>query len=420
MGIFVVGISYKTAPVEVRERLAFSEKQLSAFLDRLADSPSLEEKVVLSTCNRVEIYAQGLESAEGVSEVIGFLSSYHEFPLESFERYLYVYQHGEAIKHLFRVSSSLDSMVVGEPQILGQVKGAYFLAKEAGGTGLILNQLFEKAFSVAKRVRTETQLGEHAVSVSFAAVELARKIFHKLEGKSVLLIGAGEMSELAARHLLAQGVKAVLVANRTYERAVALAESLGGRAVDFSRLEEELAHADIVISSTGAPHYILTREKAEGAIRARKNRPIFLIDIAVPRDIDPQINEIENIYLYNIDDLHVIVQNNLQEREREAQKAEELIERESWHFLGWLEAQIAVPTIKSLREKAERIRMQEMEKTLSRVSVSEKEREAINAMTAAIVNKLLHGPISYIKEQSHSGNGFNMEAIRRLFDLDGS
>ncbi|MBI2877588.1 MAG: glutamyl-tRNA reductase [Candidatus Tectomicrobia bacterium] len=418
MDILTVGISYKMAPVEVREKLAFSEKQQLAFLEHLRDSPALEEKVLLSTCNRVEIYAQCREPERGVAHIKELLSSYHQFSLEYFERYLYIYQHGEAVKHLFRVSSSLDSLVVGVPQIVGQVMKAYFLSREMKATGFVLNQLFEKAFSVAKRVRTETQLGEHAVSVSFAAVELARKIFHRLEGKTVLLIGAGEMSELAARHLITQGVKAVLVANRTYERAVALAESLGGKAVDFSRLEEELVHADIVISSTGAPHYILTREKAEEVIRARRNRPIFLIDIAVPRDIDPQINEIENIYLYNIDDLHIVVQNNLQERDREAQKAEELIDRETWHFLGWLEAQNAVPTIKSLREKAEKIRQQEMEKTLARVAVSDKEREAINAMTTAIVNKLLHGPISYIKQQANSRNGFSIETIRQLFDLD--
>lgn len=420
MYIGLVGISYKTAPIEVREKLAFQERHLRMALAQMDGLPQVEEKVILSTCNRVEIYTQGGEAGEAIRKVKDFLSSYHRLPLGLFEPYLYVYHHLEAIKHLFRVASSLDSMIVGEPQILGQMKEAYFCAKEVGTTGLILNQLFDKAFSLAKRVRTETKLGEHAVSVSYAAVELARKIFGSLEGKSVLVIGAGKMSELAARHLVNQGVKAVLVANRTYERALFLSRALGGKAVDFDRLGEELKEADIVISSTGAPHFILTREKMESVIQSRRNRPVFLIDIAVPRDIEPQVNEIENVYLYDIDDLHSIVQSNIKEREKEAEKAEELIEKEAWQFLGWLESLVAVPIIKSLREKAEKIMAQELEKTWPRLGekLSDKEKEVIRTMTAAIVNKLLHGPITTLKQQAKLKDGSQyVEAVRHLFDL---
>jgi len=420
MAILVVGLNHKTAPVEIRERLALPERELKDSLAYLNNYPALREKVILSTCNRVEIYAEAKEVEVGSENIKDFLSSYHRIPRQEFEQYLYTLYHREAITHLFRVSSSLDSMIVGEPQIVGQVKEAYLWAKEAKATGTILNQLFEKALSVAKLIRNETRISENAVSVSFAAVELAKKIFGTLEGKVILLIGAGEMAELAARHLANQGVGSVLVSNRTYERAVALAAELGGRAIRFDDLSSELINADIVISSAAAPHYILVKRQIAQLIKARRNRPMFFIDIAVPRNIDPAINELDNVYLYDIDDLQTVVEHNIKEREKEALKGEEIIRRETQNFIRWLETLNAVPTIKMLRDKAEQIRVKEMEKTLRRMKhLSEKDREYINVLTLSIINKILHKPIVNLKKEMDSPNGLQLlELTRRLFGLD--
>lgn len=420
MTVLLVGLSHKTAPVEIREKLAFSERSIKNSFACLNNYPELKEKVILSTCNRVEVYAEAQEPGTATRSIKDFLASYSNFPLEEFERYLYALYHQDAITHLFSVSSSLDSMIVGEPQILGQVKGAYLWAKEANATGIILNQLFERAFAVAKLIRTETRICESAVSVSFAAVELAKKIFGVLRGKTVLLIGAGEMAELAARYLIVQGVETILVSNRTFERAQDLAKELGGKAVRFDGLERELLHTDIVISSTAAPRYIITKDKIASVLKARKNRPMFFIDISVPRNIDPTINEIDNIYLYDIDDLHNVVEANLKEREKEALRGEEIIRREVLSFIRWLETLNAVPTIKLLRDRMERIRCQEMEKTLRRLNnLSEKDRETINALTISIINKILHNPIVSIKKELESPNGFQfLDLTRRLFDLE--
>lgn len=422
MNLVVLGLNHNSAPVEIREKLSISSARLGEHLSTLKERvPEAREEVILSTCNRVEIYALVGDIKKGVAALKKFMADYHELDLATLENYTYVYALEEAVEHLFKVSSSLDSMVVGEPQILGQVKSAYKAARELSVTGTVLNNLFERSFSVAKRIRTETGIAENAVSVSYAAVELARKIFGDLSGKTTLLIGAGEMIELALKHLVAQGVKTVLVANRTYERAVELATKFNGEAVHFDHLHEELKRCDIVISSTGAPHFVVRKELAEKVIAERANRPMFFIDIAVPRDIEPSVNEVDNCYVYDIDDLKSVVESNLAERAKEARKAEEIIRGEVSQFLSWLDHLEVAPTIIELRAKAEAIRSQEMEKTIRRLpSISDKDKETLDKMTAAIVNKILHAPIVNLKKTAETDDGhLYVSALRKLFEMEG-
>ncbi|MBI3600319.1 MAG: glutamyl-tRNA reductase [Nitrospinae bacterium] len=420
MNIIVLGVNHKTAPVEIREKLAFGEKHVEESLNVLQRFPEIKEKVILSTCNRVEIYARVGNVDEGVRRLKDFIYKYHRIHDGELENYFYTYFTEDAIEHLFKVSSSLDSMVVGEPQILGQVKDAYTYAKERKATGMILNQLFEKAFSVAKKVRTETRIAENAVSISYVAVELAKKIFGELEGKTVMIIGAGEMSELAARHLISNGARNILVSNRTFEKAVELARELKASAIRFDSIEDELVRTDIVISSTGAPTFIIKKDMVERVIHQRRNRPIFFIDIAVPRDVEPAINEIENVYLYDIDDLQHVVDANVKEREKESQKAVKIVEKEVGQFLNWLDGLEIVPTITALREKAEAIRQKELEEAFSKLgSVSDKERLVIDNLSSAIVNKLLHTPTMNLKKQIESTDGhWYIKVVRHLFDLE--
>lgn len=422
MNLVVLGLNHNSAPVEIREKLSISSAKLGEHLSTLkARVPEAREEVIISTCNRVEIYALLTDIKQGVASLKKFMADYHEIDLATLEKYTYVYAVEEAVEHLFKVSSSLDSMVLGEPQILGQVKTAYKAARELSVTGSILNNLFERSFSVAKRIRTETGIAENAVSVSYAAVELARKIFGDLSGKTALLIGAGEMIELAIKHLVAHGVKTVLVANRTYERAVELATQFNGEAVHFDHLHEELKRCDIVISSTGAPHFVVRKELAEKVIAERANRPMFFIDIAVPRDIEPSVNEIDNCYVYDIDDLKSVVESNLAERAKEAGKAEEIIRSEVKQFLSWLDHLEVAPTITELRAKAEAIRVMEMEKTVRRLtSISDKDKETLDKMTSAIVNKILHAPIVNLKKTAETDDGTSyVSALRKLFELEG-
>jgi glutamyl-tRNA reductase len=421
MNLIVFGINHKTAPVEVREKLAISEKSLGESLKLLEErAPDLTERVILSTCNRTEIYARVTDVARGVDELKRFICGYHEIDRETLDRAAYVLTLEDAVEHLFRVASSLDSMIVGEPQILGQVKVAYKAAREFSSTGAILNRLFEQSFNVAKRIRTETAIAESAVSVSFAAVELAKKIFGDLAGKTVLLIGAGEMIELAVKHLMGQGVETVLVANRTYERAKELATRFNGEAVNFDKLHDELKRCDIVISSTGAPHFVVHKDLAEKVISQRKNRPMFFIDIAVPRDIEPTVNEIDNCYLYNIDDLHSVVEANMADRSREAVRAEEIVKGEVVQFFTWLDHLELAPTIIALRNSVEDIRKKEMEKTLGRMGhLAGADREAIDRMTQSIINKIVHSPIANLKKKAETDEGHGyLQAVRYLFGLD--
>uniref|UniRef100_A0A831TZI8 Glutamyl-tRNA reductase n=1 Tax=Geobacter metallireducens TaxID=28232 RepID=A0A831TZI8_GEOME len=419
MNIVVVGLSHKTASVDIREKVAFAPTQMEKPLRALLALEDIAEAVIVSTCNRVEIYISTRDIAGGMARVKRFLADYHQVPAETLEPHLYAH-HGEAaIRHVFRVASSLDSMVVGEPQILGQIKTAYGYAAEYKTSGIILNRFLHKAFSVAKRVRTETKIASSAVSVSFAAVELARKIFGDLSDKTVMLIGAGEMCELAAKHFINNGVRGVMVTNRTYERAVKLAEEFEGKPVPFDDLFDQLHKADIVLSSTGATHFVIKPRDVEEVIRRRKLKPMFFIDIAVPRDIDPKVNDVENVYLYDMDDLQGVVASNLQQRAEEAKKAEAIIEEEIGQFHKWLSNLEVTPTIVALRTKFEETRKAELEKTLAAwKDLPPDGAKRLEALTAAIVNKLLHSPTATLKRAGQGGRtDLYVDALRTLFEL---
>jgi glutamyl-tRNA reductase len=413
-------MNHKTAPLHLRERLSLSCEDNNRTLDEIKNISQVHEVMYLATCNRVEVVANIKDSVRGVEQLKSFIFSHGNLSHDEMKECLYIYRDHEAVQHLFRVASSLDSMVMGEPQILGQVKDAYRHCVENKTSGIILNKLLHHAFRVAKRVRTETGIANNAVSVSFAAVELAKKIFGYLSGKTVLLIGAGEMSELAAKHLLNNGVNKIIFANRTYENAVRLANDFHGRPISFDRLEENLKEVDIVISSTGAPGYIVTEKMVVEALRRRKNRLIFLIDIAVPRDIDPAVEDIDNVFLYNIDNLQEIVDENVKNRMREADKAEAIIADEVITFSNWLNTLEVVPAIVSLRNKADSIIDTELEKSLSWMrDMNEEEKEKIRILASSIVNKMLHDPITRLKEESQNGGADSyVAAIKRLFKLE--
>jgi len=419
MNVVIVGLSHKTAPVEIREKVAFSPTAMEQPLHTLVELPDVNEGVIVSTCNRVELYAVSRNPDAAEQQLRRFFSSWHELDPEELEKHLYAFQGEEAIRHVYRVSASLDSMVIGEPQILGHIKTAYGYATEFKTAGIILNRLLHKAFSVAKRVRNETEIASNAVSVSFAAVELARKIFDTLEDKTVLLIGAGEMCELAAKHFVTSGVPRVLVTNRTLERAEKLAEEFNGRAIPFETFPDQLDQADIVLTSTGAPDYILSRTQVDETLKRRRNRPMFFIDIAVPRDIDPAVNKLANVYLYDVDDLQGVVQANLKQRQKEAKKAEAIIDDEIGQFYKWLSELDIVPTIVALRKQFDEIRRQELEKTLSKNSAfGDTERKALEGLTNAIINKLLHAPIANLKRSQDDPVGDTyVDAVRALFEL---
>ena len=419
MNIIVVGLSYRTASVEIREKVAFAPTQMEKPLRTLTDLDDITEAIIVSTCNRVEIYATTHDIAGGMARIKRFLADYHSFPLETLEQHLYSYHGEEAIRHVFRVASSLDSMVVGEPQILGQIKTAYGYAAEFRSSGIILNRFLHKAFSVAKRVRTETKIASSAVSVAFAAVELAKKIFGDLSDKTVMLIGAGEMCELAAKHFLNSGARGVMVTNRTYERAEKLAEEFDGKAVRFEDLFDQLHKADIILSSTGAPHCTIGPRDLDEVMRRRKLKPMFFIDIAVPRDIDPGVNDVENVYLYTVDDLQEVVAANLQQRSAEAQKAEEIVNQEIGQFFKWLSTLEVTPTIVALRSKFDEIRRAELEKTLgSWKELPPDGQKRLEALTNAIMNKLLHPPTSLLKQSGQGGRiDLYVDALRNLFEL---
>jgi len=421
MELFVLGLSHKTAPIDVRERLAVPERELPAALEALGEVSELAERMFFTTCNRAEVYgvAEG-PLAKAVEATRGSLERYRNVDSAALAGALYTYDGADAVRHVFRVASSLDSMVIGEPQILGQVKTAYTVARSQQATGIILNNLLEQAFHVAKRVRTETGIATAAVSISSVAVELARKIFGDLEGRTVLILGAGEMAELALRHLVDDGVRSILVANRSHDRAVALAEQFHGRAVTFETFRHEMLDADIVISSTSAPHLILKKEDMQAIILERRHRPIFLIDIANPRDIDPGCNEVDNVYLYNIDDLQSVVSANLKERQREAERAEMIIEREVGVFQAWLRGLDVVPTIVSLRDRVEEIRAAELEKAMARMAdLTPEQRATIASMTTAMMNKILHQPMSELRRRAVHQDGHVYSAVlRRLFGLE--
>ena len=420
--LFVAGLNHRTAPLEVREQLAFEEDKLREILVDLHAAGILTELMIVSTCNRVEVY--GIAEAPGEARAAAFrhLCRQRGVELEQVEPLLYTKTDVEAVQHAFRVAASLDSMVVGEPQILGQVKDAFTIAQSCRTVGPALHRLWTKAFAVAKRVRTDTDVARFAVSVSFAAVELAKKIFGGLEGRSVLLIGAGEMGELASRHLVDQGAFPIYIANRTWSRAQDLARSLAGTAVPFAEIEATMGTVDIVVTSTGAPEPIVRRDIVQRVMHARRARPLFFVDIAVPRDVEPGVNSLDNVFCYDVDDLKQVVDANLRERMREAQRAEAMIRGEVDRFAAALLEGEVVPTIVSLRERLESIRQAEVAKALARLpGASDETRQVVEALSTSIVNKILHTPITKLRESSRSGHGRSWtELVHELFGLRSS
>jgi glutamyl-tRNA reductase len=421
MRVILVGLNHKTAPVEVRERFSFSQSLLEAGLSKLSEKKNVEECLILSTCNRVEVYAVS-EDAEGcIEEIKKFLSEFHKISLDSFSPYLYVMLDQMAVRHILRVASSLDSMVIGEPQILGQVKEAYRAAHVMRTSGLILNRLFHSAFFVAKRVRAETKIGNQAVSISYAAVELAKRIFDDLSKRTVMVVGTGDMAELAAKHLVAAGIKDLIIANRTFESAESLAHRLKGKAIRIEEVHYFLRNVDIVITATSSSGFIIKPQHVREALKLRKNEPMFMIDIAVPRDIDPRVEEIPNIYLYDIDDLNGVLDENLKTRREHAKRAEEIVLQGEEDFQKWISGLSVVPAIISLKRRFDGIKKVEVEKALRRLSsLSERERKIIESMASGIIGKILHSPVTKLKRETSTSLGsLYVDTIKRLFELDG-
>ena len=416
--IVLVGLSHHTAPVEVRERVAFANGRLDLALRGLVALPNVNEGVIVSTCNRVEVVACGRDPDAVAAELPAFLANAHRLPTDELASSLYTHRDREAIRHLFRVAASLDSMVVGEPQILGQLKEQYATAAAVGASGRVLHRCFHKSFSVAKRIRSETGIAEKAVSVGSAAVELAGDIFDHFEDKTVLLLGAGTMGELTARALLARGAGTLMVANRTFERAADVARELGGLAVPFERVGRMLPHADLVISAAGGD-LLVRPAPVEEAMRERRGRPMLLIDLAVPRSIDPAVNALDGVYLFDVDDLDGVVAENRGARASEAVRAETIVEAEVESFWTWLQGLDVVPTIVALRDKMEGIRQREVERHLTALgSADPRQREAVERLTRAIVNKILHHPVTALRRhQAVRGESFYVEAARSLFHL---
>ena len=418
--IVLIGLNHTTAPVELRECIAFTPEDIVIALNRLKQEPIIDEVLVYSTCNRVEVLIVTDNSPDAVDITKKFIASIHQIPLERFEKVLYLRENDDAVRHIFRVAASLDSMIVGEPQILGQIKSAYQTATQHKASALILNRLLHRAFFVAKKVRTETGIGDRAVSISYAAVELSKKIFDSLVKKKVLMIGAGEMAELAVEHLLRQKVGNLYVANRTFERGVSLAKRFKGQAIRFEEIPQLLEQVDIIISSTGSSELVIQRDQVKSAMRARRNRPLFFIDIAVPRDIDPGINRLNNAYVYDVDDLQNIIEENLVDRKKAALKGERIVDEAVIRFRDWCDNLNVVPTIVDLRDKLRRIIENEIDRTFPSLQMASLEdRETIRKMIETMVNKIMHDPTRLLKmEGRHLNKPVYLDLTRRLFNLD--
>ena len=421
MHLFLLGVSHRTAPVELRERLDFSSRDLGAAVEALAARRAAAESVVLSTCNRSEMYVAADDITRANDELVSFLSDYHQVPPAIFVPHLFAHQDVDAVRHLFRVAAGLDSLVVGEPQILGQVKDAYSTASERHSAGPLLNKLFHTSFAVGKRVRTETGIGEGAVSVSFAAVQLARKIFGKLAGRRVLVMGAGEMGKLTAQHLRAQGVGEIVITSRTLARAEELAQAVEGRAAPWSELMNVLAPADIVITATGSQQPILTRAQIESVMGRGRRDPLFIIDIAIPRDVDPAAGDIEQVFLYNVDDLQAVVQENLSRRAAEIDRAEGIVSEEVGRFMMWHRSRGAIPTVVALRQRFDAIRRAELQRLDGKLAgLTPDAREKVDEITRLIMEKLLLEPTERLKMLPDEETQVQYtEAVNRLFGLRG-
>jgi glutamyl-tRNA reductase len=417
MKLLLTGLSHKTAPLDLREKFAIPEAALPRALQDL-QKLGASEAVVLSTCNRVEFALSSSDDVEPGAIFDRYLTEWHG-TAANFNGHIYRLESREAIQHLFRVAASLDSMVVGEPQILGQLKAAYAAAKSEGTVGGLLEMVMTRAFNVAKRVRSETGIGHMAVSVSYAAVELARTIFGSLKGQTVMIVGSGKMGELAAKHLRRSGASRILVTNRTWERAEEMAKLFEGRAVEYTQFHSMLHEVDIVITSSGAPHFIITREDMQRVIAKRKHRPMFLIDIAVPRNIEPSVNQIEGVFLKDVDDLEGVVDANLQERGKQAEQAEAIVLHEVEQMIARLRIVEITPTIVSLQEQLEEIRNAEVTRALRKLGdLTPEQREQIELMSKSLINKIAHGPISELRRNAgHPEGGAVIEAIRKVFRL---
>jgi glutamyl-tRNA reductase len=420
MEILVVGLNHNTAPVEIREKVTFSESGEVHPIRSLAELPGIEEIMALATCNRAEVIAVVEDSGAVEPKLITKICELHGLSSESLTPYLYVRKGAEAVRHVFRVASSLDSMVLGEPQILGQVKEAYRAAAELGTSGPILNRLMHRGFFSAKRVRTETAVGSAAVSVAYVAVELAKKILGELKKKTVLLIGAGEMAELAAKHLLTNVETPIVVVNRTFSNACDLANRLCGKALEMDKLYDALLESDVVITSTGSCEPVIKADAMKTVMRKRRYRPLFLIDIAIPRDVEPSVNDVDEVYLYNIDDLQSVVQENLGERKQEAVRGEAIVNEETERFIAWTKTLESTPTIVALRDKLEKIRSSELNRLNGKLSkLSPAEREIVEMVTKSIINKIAHDPIVFLKKTgSRAKRNQYLDIAQRLFRLD--
>ena len=419
MHLFLLGVSHRTAPVDLRERLDFSSRDLSAAAGAIAAKPSMSEAVVLSTCNRSELYVATTDPACARDELVSFISEYHHVLAPSFQPHLFALENSAAVAHLFRVAAGLDSLVVGEPQILGQIKEAYQSSATTRCVGPVLSNVFRWSFGVGKRVRTETALGEGAVSVSYAAVALARKIFGRLTGRRVLVVGAGEISSLTAQHLRAQGVGEIVITSRTHAHAEELAAVVGGLAVPWEGMINALGSADIVITATGSQRPIITRAQLDAAQGHRRGSPLFIIDIAVPRDVDPAVGEIEQVFLYNIDDLQIIVEENLSRRAAEVERAESIVNDEVTKFMAWQRSRSAVPTVVALRQRFESIRRSELQRLDGKLGpLTPEARARVDEVTRLIVEKLLLEPTEQLKAlPDEETQAAYTEAVNRLFRL---
>ena len=415
MSILAFGINHKTAPVDIRERVAFEPGQICHALKDLVAQPEIHEAAIISTCNRTELYC-GIENND-LAKIVNWLREYHKLGERDIQPYIYAHPDHDAVRHVLRVASGLDSMVLGEPQILGQMKDAYSAANEAGTLGGLLDRLFQHTFAVAKQVRTDTQIGASPVSVAFAAVSLAKQIFSDLNNHTALLIGAGETIELAARHLHESGIGRMIIANRTVERAHNLASEFNAYAISLPDIPSHLAEADIVISSTASPLPILGKGSVESALKVRKHRPILMIDIAVPRDIETEVGDLDDVYLYTVDDMQEIIQEGLRSRQEAAEQAEEIIDTQVSHFMNWLRSLGAVNTIRAVRENAEHNRDIELEKAMALLASGKNPEEVLKQFAHRLTNKLIHTPSVQLKQAGYDGRNDLFDAARAIFDI---
>ena len=414
MPLVVVGINHRTAPIEVRERVVFEPARMPEALRELATLPSIQESLIVSTCNRTEVYCAAGSGEDGVAD---WLQRYHQLG-SSLHHCLYRHEDMRAVAHAFSVASGLDSLVLGEPQILGQLKDAYRVAQESGTTGPMLNRLFQATFSVAKRVRTETEIGANAVSVAYAAVRMARTVFSSFDNRTALLVGAGETIALAARHLHADGLRRMIVANRSVDRARELASEFQGFAIGLDEIPSHLSDADIIVASTASPNPIITRAMAQDALRVRKRRPMFMVDIAVPRDIEPEVAELEDIYLFTIDDLQTVVNENMEGRRQAARAAGEMIESAVDRFEMQVRTRQAAPTIRRLREQAEQARRHTLDQARHMIAAGRSPDEVLEFLSATLTNRLIHAPSQRLRDAAETGDGAIIETIAAIYHLD--